>query len=171
MNNTKKICFLIFFLIFIIFLSGCGFFNLYDFILPDDIEFLQLVQSLKTPEEICRYMRDNFECEYFPFKTLSPYELYLTKKGDCDIFATFATYIANYHGYETYQIKIKFRDTFISHCLAVYVENNKGTFSSNLDYFSFPNDTFSDIVEYFTNNYESYEVYDYQNNLIEKVQK
>ena len=153
-----------------ILLTGCSVFNLSDFVLPNDIEFLQLVESLKTPKEICQYMLDNFEYRFYPFKLLSPYELFLYKKGDCNDFASFATFIANYHGYETYQIKIFFSDTLVRHRLAIYIENDKYTFSSNQGYYPWLCDSFTDVINCYTNDYKSYEVYDYNNNLIEKVQ-
>lgn len=161
----KKIILL---LILTIFLSGCSVFNLDDFVLPDDIEFLKIIENLNTPEKICNYMEENFEYEFHPLKTLTPYNLFLHRKGDCDDFATFAIYISNYHGYETYQIKIYFSGTLIRHYLGVFVENGIYTFSSNRDYYPWLNDTFTDVVECYTNKYIFFKVYDYNMNLIEQ---
>ena len=55
----KKIISLI---IVLIFLTGCsGLYNLNNFVLPDDSEFLVLIEELDTPQRICQYMIDNLE--------------------------------------------------------------------------------------------------------------
>ena len=62
-------------ILFIFFLSGCGL-GLYDlnlFTIPDDAEFLALIQELDTLERIGDYMLDNFETEPHPYITLTPY--------------------------------------------------------------------------------------------------
>jgi len=93
----KKIILLI---IILILLTGCsGIYNLNIFILPDDIGFMALIEELDIPEKICQYMADNFTREQHDYP-LTPYQLYITRKGDCDDFSNFAIFIANYHGYE-----------------------------------------------------------------------
>lgn len=160
-------------LILVIILSGCSSVsNLRNFNLPDDLEFLELVESLDTPEKICNYMRENFIYKAHCFYAPDPYTLWKIKEGDCNDFADFARFIANYHGYETYGILICFKDTFIRHVLAVFVENNKLTYLDNKAYYPIYVDTFEEIVSYcisYTTEYEykSYKVYDYENNLIE----
>lgn len=47
----KKI--LVLMLITTLLLSGCGTFNLNEFVMPDDVEFLATIESLNTPEKIC----------------------------------------------------------------------------------------------------------------------
>lgn len=168
---------LVLFILLTIFLSGCGsgLYNLNNFVLPGDSGFLALVQELNTPEAICQYMLYNFTCEKTAFYAPNPYELWLIKKGDCNDFATFAIFIANYNNYKTYQISISFKETFIKHMLAVYVENGKYTYSSTNSYYPIYVSTFDEIVlGYFINHeseLKSYEVYDYSNNLIEQVTK
>ena len=157
------------------FLSGCssGLFNLSNFVLPDDEEFLAVIEELDTPEKIGDYMVENFTYEPHISNILTPYELYVIKKGDCDEFSNFAIFIANYHGYTTYQIKIFYNDTIYYHVIAVFKENNKYNFSDNQYYFFVEAIDFKEIVEY---NYFlhsdkmwiKYIVYDYNNNLIEQ---
>ncbi len=153
------------------FLSGCGNFNLDGWVVPDDLEFLAVVEELNTPRKICQYMLDNFESEPHPYITLTPYQLYLTRKGDCDDFSTFAVFIANYHGYETYQIKILFASWVygypVYHLMPIFKENNYYTFAENQFYFGQGYDSFRTIMEKY-NGWISYTVYDYNMNIIEQ---
>jgi len=165
----KKI---ILFLILTIFLSGCSVFNLNDFVLPNDIEFISCIKMLDTPEKICSYMKENFTRKNNLFYNPDPYELWLCQEGDCNDLATFAMFVANFHGYETYQIQISFKGTFIKHVLAVYLEDGKYTYSNFKAYYPLYVLNFNDIVtDYFSTNFEyelrSYKVYDYNMNLIE----
>jgi len=169
---------LIIFILSIIFLAGCGLFNLNYFIMPNDAEFLALIEELDTPEKICRYMQENFAWEYH-FSAYSPYQMWLanakTKAGDCNDFACFGVFIAHYHGYETYQIKIHYSGTIEKHCIAVYVEDDGLSFTdcqyylNNYGYFF---NTFRQIVEFDCKYYPGCElkrfvVYDYAMNVVE----
>lgn len=163
---------LIFFILFTLFLSGCGLYNLNYFVLPNDAEFLALVQELDTPEKIGNYMLDNFTYKLHILNILTPYQLYITKKGDCNDFATFGIFIADYHGYETYQIKI-FNETSLRHYIAVYKEYSNYSITDNQYYFSGFR-TFKEIVnfdsEYMIPNRKwlKYIVYDYWNNIVKQ---
>ena len=167
---------LVLFTILIILLSGCGVFNLGDFVLPDDydIEFIKTVKTLNTPEKICNYMDDNFTYFCDPNKAiLSPYQSWLIKEVDCDDMSTFATSAANYHNYPAYQIYIYFKGTLIYHALAIYLENDKYTYSSNQTYYPLYTSSFNDIVlDYFKHDKREinyYEIFDYNMDLIEKI--
>ena len=168
---------LVLFILLTLFSSGCGS-GLYDlnlFTIPDDAEFLALVQELDTPKKICQYMLDNFTYEIHDFYTLDPYTLWQTKKGDCNDYASLGIFIANYHNYETYQIAISYSNTLIKHMLAVYVENNFLSFTDTMYYFS-GFKTFKEIV-IFDNKFipdkkwSKYIVYDYWNDVIEQATK
>jgi len=166
--KIKKIALLI---IAVILLSGCGIYNLSNFVVPDDLEFLAVIESLNTPYKISEYMVENFEYEYQSLKALNPYQLWKTKKGDCNDFATFATFIANYHDYETYQIEIKLKNSLYTHWLAVYMEGDY-SFTDNQFYF-YGYETFREIVEKSCQDnicYEwtSYKVFDYGMKVIER---
>ncbi len=164
-------------LILIFLLSGCGIYNLNIFVLPDDTEFLTLVQELDTPRKICQYMLENFTYELHGLYAPCPYTLWQTQKGDCNDFSTFATFIANYHGYKTYQIKIFYKNSTMNHYLAIYRENGLYNFSDNQYYFPVNCDNFSDIVlldsqwMYYSYGFilSSYTIYDYWNNVVEQV--
>jgi len=160
---------LIFLMISLVFLSGCGIFNLNGWIMPDDLEFLAVMESLDTPKKIGNYMQENFIYEYHPFYAPDPYVLWQTQKGDCNDFSTFGTFIANYHGYKTYQIRILQNDGE-RHYLGVYEE---GLYSFTDCQYYFPGyKTFRDIVIMdYSNRFADwiwYKVYDYDMNLIEK---
>jgi len=165
---------LILFILLIIFLSGCGLYNLNNFVLPNDAEFLALIQELDTPQKICQYMLDNFESEIHLNYDLTPYELYINRKGDCNDFTAFALFIANYHGYETYQILMLFPkpiyliDTW--HTIPIFKENHCYTFSENQCYFNQCYNSFDDIMQIY-NGWSKYIVYDYNMNIVEQVTK
>ena len=153
-------------------LSGCGIYNPSNFVMPDDLEFITLIQELDTPEKICQYMTDNFGYEEHLLATLTPHQLYLNKKGDCDDFSTFGVFLANYHNYETYQIQIYFKSSVFFHTIAIYKENNKYNYSSNRIYFPIQASSFQEIVIDSTTDYYyymQYKVYDFNMNIIEST--
>ena len=47
-------------LIMSLIVSGCGLFNLSGFVIPDDTEFITVIENLNTPEKISDYMVENF---------------------------------------------------------------------------------------------------------------
>jgi len=148
----------------VIFLVGCG-------TTPDNGGFIACISELHTPEKIGNYMLENFEYEVHDFYTLSPYELWKTRKGDCDDFSAFGVFVADYHGYETYQIEI-FDNTFYQHYVAVYVEDIWYSITDNR-YYYFGFDTFREIVDYVCdirdNVWTKYIVYDYWDDIVEEV--
>lgn len=158
-----KKTFILILLISTIFLSGCGLFNLNGWVIPDDKDFLEVVESLDTPEKIVNYMYDNFEVEMHAIYTPDPYILWVTKKGDCNDFSTFAVFVANYHGYKTYQVTIN-----NEHAIAIYKEEGKYTFSSSRKYYPAMADTLKECVLSHPGKINSYKIYDYDNKLIEE---
>jgi len=163
----KKLLFL--FIILTLLLSGCGIYNLSFFTIPDDAEFLALIQELDTPQKIGDYMKENFEYEKHPYHSLNPYEFFKIKKGDCNDYSCFATFIAIQNNYKAYQVKIFYTDYSDSHALAVFKENYY-TFT-DCQYYYREYLTIKDIVDYDTNlrnkTWSKYIVYDYWNNIVE----
>jgi len=137
----------------LVILTGCGTFNLSGFIMPDDSEFLSMVEDLDTPEKICGYMEENFTYKYHGFYAPDPYTLWKLKEGDCNDFATFAVFIADWHGYETYQIQIFFKNNLMYHYLGVFVEDEKYNYSNNKAYHPIGVNTFEEIVSDYINEY------------------
>jgi len=164
----RKIILLIIILILTLPLSGC-------WITPDDAEFIALIQELDTPQKIGTYMWLNFTYEYHPHGLLTPYQLYLYKKGDCNDFSNYGTYIAHCNGYEVWQIKIKFKYSNINHCLGVYKEKDYFTYTDNRSYCINYYDNFIDIVNIYClvkdKPWIEYTVYNYDMNIVEQVTK
>lgn len=156
-------------ILLLIFLVGCGIYDLNFFTVPDDLEFLAVVEKLDTPEKISDYMVNNFEYEVYDFTAQSPYELFLSQRGDCDEFAKFGVFIADYHGYETFTIRI-FDGSFYNHLVTVYNEDIWYSITDN-QYYYFGFDTFREIVEDVCYRrlkvWTKYIVYDYWDNEIE----
>jgi len=142
-------------------MSGCGLFNLNGFIMPDDLEFLAVVESLDTPEKICDYMKENFTYKTHYLYAPDPFTFWKLREGDCNDFADFARFVANYHGYETYQILISFKNTLLQHVLGVFVENDKYTYSNNTAYKPINVDTFKEVVEHWEKSQSEYEIKSY----------
>jgi len=165
----KKI---ILFLILIIFLSGCSVFDLSNFVLPNDLEFISCIEKLDTPEKICCYIKDNITYKENFFYNPNPYELWLNPEGDCNDCVTFALFVANYHNYETYQIYIFFKGTFIKHILAVFLEDDKYTYLNIKAYCPICASSFKEIVSHYFIDHElelkTYKVFDYNMNFIEE---
>lgn len=156
-------------IIILIFLTGCGLYNLNYFTMPDDADFLALVKELDTPEKIGNYMAENFTYEFHDLYALDPYILWKLKKGDCNDFVIFGTFIANYHGYITYQLGIFYKN--LKHRIAIYEENSYYSITDNQYYYPDFN-TFKEIVEFDNilrdnNNWTKYIIYDYNNKVIE----
>ena len=150
----KRIILLI---IALVILTGCG-------VTPDNGEFIACIAELDTPEKIGDYMLENFTYKIHDFYTLTPYELWNTKKGDCDDFSAFGVFVADYHGYITYQIKI-FDNTLFKHYVAVYDEDIWYSITDCQNYY-FGFDDFREIVDYVCyelrdREWTKYIVYDY----------
>ena len=157
-------------IIILIFLTvGCVRFAPGDYVIPDDQEFIAVISTLYTPENIGNYMLENFTYEIHDFTAQTPYELYLSKKGDCDEFAAFGVFAANYHNIETWQMEI-FDNTIFSHYVAVYNEDIWLSITDNRNYF-FGFDDFKEIAEYVcqirNKDWKSYTAYDYGMNIVE----
>ncbi len=163
---------LIIFILSIIFSAGCCLFNLDGWVWPeDDLEFMAVVKGLDTPQKISDYMMENFEYELHDLWTPSPYFLWKRGKGDCNDFATFGAFVANYHNYETYLIKIFYKGTYKKHALAVYVEEELSFTDNRVYHYGF--NSFKEIVEFDCKYYfwfkelKKYIVSDYENNIVE----
>ena len=161
------------FVLTLIFLTvGCGIYNLHNFLIPNDDEFLKDLEKLDTPQKIGDYMLRNFTYKAHKIYAPDPYILWKIKEGDCNDFSTFGIFVANYHGYKTWQIKIFYRGSIYKHWIAVYLEDNYSTTIVRYYYSDF--DTFKKIVEknnkivLYNKNWSKYIVYDYDMNIVER---
>lgn len=159
--------------IILIFLTGCGgIYNQGNFVLPNDIEFLNLIKELNTPEKTCKYMEDNFEYEN-NLVTLTPYQLLLIKRGNCDDFSNFATFFPHCNKYETWQILIEFPfyeyEDHRYHMIGVFKEGDYYNISENMLYVECFCKNFRGIMNFYLyRDWISYTVYDYDMKIIEE---
>jgi len=164
-------------------LAGCGAFNLSNWVCPDDLEFITTIEELDTPQKISDYMIDNFTHERHGLWTPSPYTLWKTGKGDCNDFATFGVFVAHWHGYETYTIKLIYIGMFWEHWLGVYLEDDGFSYTDNKSYriYDYLNDiygfnSFKEVVDFACIHHpewklKEYIVYDYENRIVERGSK
>lgn len=139
--------------------------------IPDDPEFIAAIEVLFKPWLIAAYMQTQFEYRLSGCAK-SPYLLWKTKKGDCNDFSLFGTFVANYNGIEAWQVRIVFDDSYITHWLGVYWEESIGLYSytSNqfFSYYVLPN--FEAVVENYCYRYNrewaSYKIYDKSMNIV-----
>ena len=154
--------------------TGCKILNISDWVAPDDLDFIILVDELNTPEKISDYMMDNFKYGFVK-GLITPYELYLTKVGNCNDFAYFGRWIAHYHDYSTYWIRIFFTTGTSRHIIQIYVEGEYN-YSTNQKYCPIQADTFRGcvldyILYYSKKELEKFDVYNYQGVLIENSER
>ena len=147
-------------------------FNLNTWILPNDFGFWTCLRDLKTPQEICQYMTDNFNYHVNKIN-YSPYEQWLYKNGDCNDYVAFAMFAAHLKRYKTWQIYIAFTDDSAGHALCVYYEDGY-TYSSCQKYYPIHADSFISVIHHYLiqkgeslNYLHYYRVYDFENNVIE----
>jgi len=150
-------------------LTGCGIYNLNYFVLPDDLEFIQTIEELDTPLKITQYMFFNFDYKIQKYGVKTPYELWKTKKGDCNDFSNWVAFVGNYHGYEMYQLRLI--KPGINHWLGIFNIDGEYYYTDNQFYCSTPHASFKSIYDFYNiiynNKYIGYQVYDYNTNLIE----
>jgi len=100
-----------------VFLSGCGICNLDNFVVPNDIHFLECVNELDTVPKIAQYM-ENFTYEIHT-NAYTPYQMWKYQIGDCNDYAAFGVFAAKQHNIEAYQVLIWYTDCD-KHMNAVY---------------------------------------------------
>ena len=163
----KKLAVILIVVLLGVFLTSCG-------TTPDDYdEFITCISKLNTPQKIGDYMLGNFTYKIHDSWALDPYDLWKIKEGDCDDFSAFGIFAADYHGYDTYQIKI-WDNTFYQHFVAVYDEGIWYSITDNR-YYYWGFDDFREIVDYVCDIREKvwrkYIVYDYWNKIVEEVEQ
>lgn len=145
-------------------LSGCGLYDLESFVMPDDTEFMKVIESLDTPEKIGSYMLANFTPLEINQVCYKPYEMFYYKTGDCSDYSDFSAFVANHHGYEVYQMLIVFEDA--AHLITVLKINGKYNYIDWWNYFEVETEKIGNVL----NNWygvKGYRVFDCSGNLIE----
>jgi hypothetical protein len=145
-------------ILIMLFLTGCS------STIPNDTEFMQVVEGLNTPEKIAQYMYFNFEYEYQAYGVKTPLELFNLKKGDCNDFSNWIASIGYYHGYETYQLRMIFDG--VNHWLGIFDMGNYLIYTDNQFINTTPYNSFEEIAEFYSivsgKKLIDYEVYNYE---------
>jgi len=115
----------------LLFLIGCvgNLSNLFLLTVPDDggmdeydPNFISLIKNLNTPEKLSSWLKNNTTFKN-NFGSLTPYEFYLKREGDCNDYKIFNCYVLHYNGYNVNQLNVKFNN-LTGHGLAIF--ENKG---------------------------------------------
>jgi len=171
------ICLCVFVLVCLI---GCvpdapDLYNMNDFILPNDMAFINVVKELQSARQICQYIHDNFTYKAHLFYGLSPYELYLTKEGDCNDFSTFAVFILTFHDKTAYQIRIFCKHLSTTHYITAFYNGDKLEYIDNWSYLEIAADSFEEIVKDACLirkwDWKKYVVYNYNMEIVEMKKK
>ena len=117
--------------------------------------FEEVVGALDTPKKLSQWMVKNITSEswyerekktgviYNP----SPEETFETRSGNCRVFAVFACYILQHHGYEAEILTIKVAsDERKNHVVCVYTNSNGSFYTINNGQLQGPFQTYEDIA-------------------------
>ena len=109
-------------LLIVISLSGCGIYiyDLSNFTIPNEIQFLECIAKLDTVPLIAQYMEDNFTFKLRLYNYLSPYDMWTIEEGDCNDYSVFGVFVARQHGIEAYQVLVYYENVTYTHVNAVY---------------------------------------------------
>ena len=101
-----------------------------------DSAFNNCINNLKTPEQICQYMQDNFEY-YYTLIGKSPYYMWREEWGDCRDYSCFGRYVAQRHGYTAYDMYLNLYvpgTGRASHVMGIYREGSSWSYSDTSAY-------------------------------------
>jgi len=147
-------------------------YNLALFDVPGDVNFINLIVNLDTPEKICQYMADNFIYEPHLEFSYSPYETYIIKRADCNDYVTFAIFIAELHGYKIYQLWLimdkEIYGNMNGHMIGIYLKDGIYTFSDCEYYFGLGWQSIKDILRYVAD-WTDYRILDYENKVVDNL--
>jgi len=130
-------------------------------------EFQAAVSSLDTPEKLSQWMIENLTGEsYYEQEkesgtryTSPPDEIFETRNGNCRVFAVFACYILQYHGYEAEILSIKVAsDESMNHVVCVY-RSDDSLYVINNGRMEGPYQNYEDIASVHHEGWSSYEIY------------
>lgn len=101
------------------------------------ISFKEKIKTLNTPEKLIKYTSKNFKyCsdkKQFNFTEYwqTPQQLFKNKKGDCEDFAIFNSYVLNQHKYETKILIIEDLDTNEGHAILQFKDKKTVKYIDN----------------------------------------
>lgn len=116
------------------FFTDSKFFDFNGWLSPCDKEFIDCISKLDIPRKIGEYMK-NFICDDRFSESNDPYIIWKTKKANCRGFSNFGAFVANYHGYKTYQMVILYERSSESFGISVYEEGGGMSFIAEQNYF------------------------------------
>jgi uncharacterized protein YdcH (DUF465 family) len=111
----KKYFFIIFFLVLVIFLTGCSDEGIATLATEtEEGDFQEVVNLLDTPEKLVEYMSKNFKhyVEVYgePLDGYNPYlpeDFFYIRVGNCEDFSAFSSYVLDQHGYNVFLLYYK----------------------------------------------------------------
>ena len=129
-------------------------------------EFRETVSSLDNPEKLSQWMIENIKGESYYEKekesgasyTSPPEETFETRIGNCRVFAVFACYILEYHGYEAEILSIKVAsDESMNHVVCAY-RSDGSLYVINNGRMEGPYQNYEDIASAHHEGWSSYEI-------------
>jgi len=114
--------------------------------------FVNCINGLHTPKEICQYMQDNFHYKYVLFGK-SPYDMWKNTWGDCRDYSCFGRYVAQQHGYTAYDMYLNMYvpgTGNATHIQGIYREGSSWSYSDTWKYYS-GFSSFQAIVNHYSN--------------------
>ena len=130
-------------------------------------EFQETVSSLDNPEKLSQWMIENIKGESWYERekesgtsyTPSPDETFETRSGNCRVFAVFACYILQYHGYEAEILGIKVESNeSMNHVVCVY-RSGDSFYVINNGRMEGPYQNYEDIASAHHEGWSSYEIH------------
>jgi len=130
-------------------------------------EFRETVSSLDNPEKLSQWMIENIKGESYYEKekesgasyTSPPDETFETRSGNCRVFAVFACYILEYHGFDAEILGIKVAsDESMNHVVCVYHSDGL-LYVINNGRMEGPYHNYEDVASAHHESWSSYEVH------------
>jgi len=130
-------------------------------------EFQETISSLDSPQKLSQWMIENIKSESYYERekesgtryTPTPQETFETRSGNCRVFAVFACYILQYHGYEAEILSIKVEsDESMNHVVCVY-RSDGSLYVINNGRMEGPYQNYEDIASAHHEGWSSYEIH------------
>jgi len=130
-------------------------------------EFQETISSLDSPQKLSQWMIENIKGESYYERekesgtryTPTPQETFEARSGNCRVFAVFACYILQYHGYEAEILGIKVEsDERMNHVVCVY-RSDGSLYVMNNGRMEGPYQNYEDIAFAHHEGWSSYEIH------------
>jgi len=130
-------------------------------------EFQETISALDSPQKLSQWMIENIKGESYyerekesgTLYTPNPQETFEARSGNCRVFAAFACYILQYHGYEAEILGIKVEsDESMNHAVCVY-RSDGSLYAINSGRMEGPYQNYEDISSAHHEGWSSYEIH------------